>query len=163
MSNDRSSASSRDIEQARVAFRSQPRPIPADARVVYKLAQVVLVLSSFHKNTASIENLNLFTWSLQSRRRGQLLLSWWDGNRRADTVTKRSDPHLPIALNVGVVKGMLKISGANGSRVTLEPPGILFLQQIESVDEVMAAEKNLLRQFQRLSDASVARNLTRVA
>lgn len=151
------------IEEARVAFRSQPHPIPADARVVYKLAQIALVLNLFNRRSASIENLHLFTWSLQSRRRGQMLLSWWAGNRHASTITKRSDPHLQVALNVGLIRGMLKISGPNNNRVTLEPPGILFAQQIESNDELMTAEKHLLRQFGKLSDASVSRYLTRIA
>lgn len=151
------------IEEARVGFRSQPRAIPADARVVYKLAQVSLILNAFNRQSASIENLHLFAWALQNRRRGQMLLSWWAGHRHANTVTKRSDPHLQVALNVGLVRGMLKISGVNSHRVTLEPPGMLFAQQINSNDDVMAAEKNFLRQFRRLSDASVARHLARNA
>jgi hypothetical protein len=92
-----------------------------------------------------------------------MLLSWWAGSRHANTVTKRSDPHLQLALNVGLVRGMLKISGANKHRITLEPPGILFAQQIDSDDDLMAAEKNFLRQFRKLSDASVARHLVRSA
>ncbi|WP_326650478.1 hypothetical protein [Streptomyces sp. NBC_01750] len=150
-----------EVEEARVAFRSQPHPIPADARVTYKLAQIALVLNVFNKQSASIENLHLFTWSLQNRRRGQMLLSWWAGNRLANTITKRSDPHLQVALNVGLIRGMVKISGPNNHRVTLAPQGILFARQIESDDELMAAEKTFLRQFRRLSDASVARHLTR--
>ncbi|WP_143110736.1 hypothetical protein [Streptomyces sp. cf124] len=151
------------VEEARVAFHSQPRPIPADARVIYKLAQIAIILDAFNKRSASIENLHLFAWALQSRRRGQMLLSWWAGSRYANTITKRSDPHLSVALNVGLIRGMLSISGSNNSRVTLEPLGVLFAQQIESSDELMAAEKLFLRQFHKLSDASVARRLARSA
>ncbi|GGQ26070.1 hypothetical protein GCM10010233_49060 [Streptomyces pseudogriseolus] len=152
-----------ELTHARVKFRSQPHPIPADARVAYKLAQVALVLSSFNRNSASIENLHLFTWALQSRRSGQMLLSWWLGSRYADTVTQRSDPHLPVALNVALIRGMVNITGANHNRVSLLPPGILFAQQISSDEDLMSAEKTYLRQFKKLSDAAISRRLTRVS
>ncbi|MEV8045724.1 hypothetical protein AB0P02_18050 [Streptomyces griseoluteus] len=150
-----------ELAHARVQFRSQPHPIPADARVAYKLAQIALVLSSFNRNSATIENLHLFTWSLQSRRSGQMLASWWFGNRQASTVTQRSDPHLPVALNVGLLRGMVEITGTNQNRVSLQPPGVLFAQQINSDDDLMSAEKVYLRQFKKLSDAAVSRRLAR--
>nr|WSX77814.1 hypothetical protein OH826_30630 [Streptomyces sp. NBC_00899] len=152
-----------ELTRARVEFRSQPRPIPADARVAYKLAQVALVLNSFNQNSASIENLQLFTWSLQSRRSGQMLLSWWSGTRHADTITQRSDPHLPVALNVGLIQGMVTIVGTNHNRVSLQPPGVLFAQRIALDDDLMSAEKTYLRQFHRLSDAAVSRRLARIS
>lgn len=150
-----------ELAHARVQFRSQPHPIPADARVAYKLAQVSLVLSSFNQNSASIENLHLFSWSLQSRRRGQMLLSWWLGNRHASTVTQRADPHLPVALNVGLLRGMVGIIGTNQNRVSLQPRGVLFAQQIDADDDLMSTEKAYLRQFKKLSDAAVSRRLAR--
>ncbi|MEV5520233.1 hypothetical protein AB0N43_07130 [Streptomyces pseudogriseolus] len=150
-----------ELTHARVEFRSQPHPIPADARVAYKLAQVALVLYSFNRNSASIENLHLFTWSLQSRRSGQMLLSWWSGSRYASTVTQRSDPHLPVALNVGLLRGMVGITGANHNRVTLQPSGVLLAQRIISDDDLMTTEKTYLRQFNKLSDAAVSRRLAR--
>ncbi|MFE1689853.1 hypothetical protein ACFW64_19170 [Streptomyces albidoflavus] len=152
-----------ELTQARIEFRSQPHPIPADARVAYKLAQVALVLNHFNRNSASIENLHLFTWSLQSRRSGQMLLSWWSGSRYASTVTQRSDPHLPVALNVGLIRGMVSISGTNHNRVTLQPPGVLLAQHIMSRDDLMSAEKAYLHQFHKLSDAAVSRRLARAS
>ncbi|MEW2262506.1 hypothetical protein ACGF5T_08260 [Streptomyces sp. NPDC047853] len=152
-----------ELANARIEFRSQPHPIPADARVAYKLAQVALVLSAFNNNSATIENLHLFTWSLQSKRAGQMLLSWWSGSRYANTVTQRSDPHLPVALNVGLIRGIVSITGASHNRVTLQPPGVLFAQQIELDEELMSAEKAYIRQFSKLSDAAVARRLTRAS
>ncbi|MER7826882.1 hypothetical protein ABTX85_30480 [Streptomyces sp. NPDC096097] len=129
--------------------------------MAYKLAQVALVLSAFNRNSANIENLHLFTWSLQSRRTGQMVLSWWSGDRFASTVTQRSDPHLPVALNVGLIRGMVSISGANHNRVSLQPSGVLFAQNIAANEELMSAEKAYLGQFKKLSDAAVARRLAR--
>ncbi|MFF1562027.1 hypothetical protein ACFVY1_00605 [Streptomyces sp. NPDC058293] len=149
------------LTHARVEFRSQPHPIPADARIVYKLAQIALVLNSFNRKSASIENLHLFTWSLQSRRRGQMLLSWWAGSRYSNTVTRRSDPHLAVALNVGLIRGLVSLSGANKNRVTLQPLGALLVQQIDSDSDLMSAEKTYLQQFNRLSDAAISRRLVR--
>jgi hypothetical protein len=150
-----------ELANARIHFRSQPHPIPADARVAYKLAQVAIVLHSFNRNSASIENLHLFTWALQSKRARQMLLSWWSGSRFASTITQRSDPHLPVALNVGLIRGMVRISGASHNRVSLQPPGIQFAQQIELDGDLMSAEKAFIRQFNKLSDAAVARRLAR--
>ncbi|MDN5385384.1 hypothetical protein QEP66_25505 [Streptomyces sp. LB8] len=152
-----------ELANARIHFRSQPRPIPADARVAYKLAQVAIVLHSFNRSTASIENLHLFTWALQSRRTRQMLLSWWSGSRFASTITQRSDPHLPVALNVGLIRGMVQISGASHNRVSLQPLGIQFAQDIELNDDLMSTEKAFLRQFNKLSDAAVARRLARIS
>ncbi|WP_329470897.1 hypothetical protein OIE75_12795 [Streptomyces sp. NBC_01723] len=120
-----------------------------------------MVLNSFNRNSASIENLQLFTWSLQSRRSGQMLVSWWLGTRYANTVTQRSDPNLSVALNVGLIRGMIRLTGANNSRVTLQPPGALFAQQIVADDELMRAEKDYLHQFGKLSDAAISRRLAR--
>ncbi|WAE65275.1 hypothetical protein OUQ49_05755 [Streptomyces cavourensis] len=150
-----------ELSNARIEFRSQPRPIPADARVVYKLAQIAVVLNAFNKNSATIENLHLFTWSLQSKRAGQMLMSWWSGNRHASTITQKSDPHLTVALNVGLIRGMVNITGANHNRVTLQPLGVHLAQQIELDEELMGAEKMYMRQFGRLSDAAVLRKLAR--
>ncbi|MEY9841238.1 hypothetical protein [Streptacidiphilus sp. EB103A] len=152
-----------EVANTLVKFRSQPHPIPADARVAYKLAQVALVLNAFNKHSATIENLHLFTWSLQTRRSGEMLAAWWSGHRYASTVTQRSDPHLSIALNVGLIRGMVTVSGANSNRITLEQPGILFAQQITADDGLMVAEKNFLHQFNKLSDAAVSRRLARSA
>lgn len=150
-----------ELANARIEFRSQPHPIPADSRVAYKLAQVAIVLCAFNKNSAAIENLHLFTWSLQSKRAGQMLWSWWSGNRYASTITQRSDPHLSVALNVGLIRGMVNITGASGNRVTLQPSGVQFAQEIELDEELMSAEKAHIRQFGKLSDAAVSRRLAR--
>ncbi|MDX5574348.1 hypothetical protein [Streptomyces sp. ID01-9D] len=149
------------FEEARVTFRRQPRPIPADARVGYKIAQTALVLHTFNKNAAALENLHLFSWALGTPRRRQMLLSWWSGNRYANTVTQRLDPYLPVALNIGVMRGVMRITTGTKSRIHLASTGVLLAQEIEQDHNLFAAEKNFLRQFGRLSDASVSRQLAR--
>lgn len=90
-----------------------------------------------------------------------MLLSWWSGSRHASTVTQRSDPNLPVALNVGLIRGMVKITGASHNRVSLQPLGVLFVQNIELDEDLMSAEKAYLSQFNKLSDAAVSRRLAR--
>ncbi|MET9050349.1 hypothetical protein ABZW50_04245 [Streptomyces bacillaris] len=150
-----------EVGEALVKFRRQPRPIPADARVGYKIAQSALVLNAFNKNAAALENLHLFSWALATPRRRQMLLAWWDGHRYANTITQRLDPNLPVALNIGVMRGVMRITVAAKSRVHLEPSGVLLAQEIEQTPNLFAAEKNFLRQFGRLSDAAVSRHLAR--
>ncbi|MET9808149.1 hypothetical protein [Streptomyces halstedii] len=149
------------VEEARVKFRRQPRPIPADARVGYKVAQATLVLHTFNRNAATLENLHLFSWALGTPKRRQMLLSWWSGNRYANTVTQKLDPYLPVALNIGVMRGVMRITTGAKNRIHLEPSGVLMAQEIEHDHDLFAAEKNFLRQFGRLSDASVSRQLAR--
>lgn len=146
------------IEDTRVSFVRQPKALPATRRMSFRLAVLVLVLSRFRNNSASLSSAHLFLWSLRSTRTRQMLLSWWSGARSAGSATSRLDSQLPITLNVAVANGLVAVKSSTG-RISLTNAGLELASAINEQPELMLAEKQYLSRFLRLSDAEITRRL----
>jgi hypothetical protein len=140
-----------------VRFHRQPRSLPAEQRVAYRLATLVLTLSRFNHTTASVESLNLISWATRTRRSRATLLSWWDGRRFADTVTERLDPNLPVTLNLAVAHGLAGIVNVARRRVALTEHGGALAARLDAADGLLRIEKRFLASLGTLSDGRIGR------
>jgi hypothetical protein len=152
-----------DEVDAPVRFQRQPRPLPAEQRVAYRLAVLTLTLSRFRQSTASIQHLHLLGWATRTRRSRAMLLGWWDGRRFADTVTERLDPNLNVTLNLALVHGLVRVHGAQGKRVALTEQGAGLVNRVDADEKLLRTEKSFLEGLGQLSDARIASVLGRVA
>jgi hypothetical protein len=151
-----------DDLDARVRFHRLPRPLPAEQRVAYRLATLVLILSRFKRATASVESLHLISWATRSRRSRAILLSWWDGRRFADTVTERLDPNLQVTLNLAVVHGLARVANAARRRIGLTEQGGALAARLYADDGLLRIEKRFLASLGALSDGRISRVLGEV-
>jgi hypothetical protein len=151
-----------DID-APVQFRRQPRLLPAEQRVAYRLAVLALTLSRVRGAVGSVEHLHLIGWAIRSRRSRSMLLAWWNGRRLADTVTERLDPNLAITLNLALAHGLIRIHGGQSRRVGLTEQGADLAARVDEDEDLLRSEKSFLEILKPLSDARITRVLGKVA
>lgn len=141
-----------------VAFRKQPRAVPAADRVPYRLGTLLLLLSLCHGEALSLGHLHLFLWSLRSPRTRALLRSWWEGRRPMDTVRERLAPGLDVTVHLALQAGLVTLNPAS-RRLRLSEAGSRVAAEIAADAELLVIEKEYLSGFGRISDAETGRRL----
>lgn len=141
-----------------VAFRVQPKAVPAADRVPYRLGTLLLVLSLSHGKALSLSHIHLFIWSLRSPRTRALLQSWWDGRRPMDTVRARLAPGLDVTVHLALQAGLVTLN-AGSRRLRLSEAGSKVATEIAADADLLVIEKNHLSGFGRISDAEAGRRL----
>lgn len=144
-----------------VVFRSQPHPLEARHRVVFRTALLVLVLGFFNQGAARLENVHLMMWAMRSARTRRLLMAWWHGRRFVGTVTVRTDPGLDITINLARVDGLIEAAGSNLQRLRLTTKGRALFDLIGTDGRLLEEEKRFLASLGSLSDAAVDRHVGR--
>lgn len=144
-----------------VVFRSQPRPVAARHRMVYRTALLVLVLSRFHAGAAKSVNLHTIMWAMRSAQTRQMLSSWWQGRRPYFSSANRIDPDLDVTLNLALIDELIA-PRANRTRVQLTEHGWELVERIDQVDDLLVVEKTFLDGLNRLSDTALERRLSQV-
>ncbi len=133
----------------------QPRPVllAAADRVVWRLSLLVLILSKFRSQRARVEHLHLMFWALGTSTTRALMASWWKGLRQPDLATVKSEPRLEVTLSLAVAEALVRIL-ANG-KAELTPRGKKFAQTLDSSEDVLVQEKELLASLQPLTETAV--------
>lgn len=141
-----------------VVFRRQPKPVEARHRVAYRTALLAMTLSRFNQGAIKLGNLHTIMWATRSARTRQMFVAWWNGRRSYDTITSRLDPDLQVTLNLALADSLVELV-SNRTRVRLTEAGRRLAQLIDEEDGLLMPEKLFFRNFQRLSDSSMERNL----
>ncbi|MGZ6798808.1 MAG: hypothetical protein ACXVGR_03120 [Mycobacteriaceae bacterium] len=122
---------------------------------------MVLVLSNFNRNTASLINLHTLMWATRTRRTRQMFLAWWSGRRLANAVTARIDPDLQITLNLAMVHGLVEPT-PDRRRMRLTGKGLELATLVSGELDLLRVEKDFLELLGPLSDSKVDRQLGEV-
>jgi hypothetical protein len=141
-----------------VAFREQPKAVPAADRVPYRLGTLLLLLSACRGKSLSLGHIHLFIWSLRSPRTRALLRSWWENRRPMDTVRDRLAPGLDVTVHLAIQAGLVTLS-AETRRLRLSEVGSKVAAEITADADLLVIEKEYLSGFGRISDAEVGRRL----
>lgn len=128
-------------EAQHLKFQRRPSPVLPEHRPLYKIAQLVLILSLASRGgKSSLARLHLFNWAFKSGDRGERL-SHAVRAKSLNVTAWGFDPALAIALRYAVAEGLVSV---NGSGYQLTDVGKIFAKSIGDDPEVLWAEKTLL-------------------
>lgn len=145
-----------------VTFTQRPKQLEARQRLPYRTALLVLTLSRFNRNSASLVHIHTLMWATRTRRTREMFVAWWAGRRLANASTSRIDPDLQITLNLAIIHGLVE-PVADRKRIRLTEKGIQLAQVVESADGLLSPEKSFLDSLGALNDARMNRQLGEVA
>lgn len=121
-------------------FRRRPVPVPANRRLAYRLAVVLLLLRNCcRKNKSSLKRLHFLDWAIRSVRRAESVRNM----RRIDLgpTIIRYDPAVDGALRFAAAEKLVVI--ADG-RITLSERGHLFLSALDA-ENLLQDEKKAMQ------------------
>lgn len=128
-------------EPQRLKFQRRPSPVLPEHRPLYKIAQLVLILSLASRGgRSSLARLHLFNWAFKSKDRGARL-SQAVRTKSLNVAAWGFDPALAIALRYAAAEGLVS---AGGSGYQLTDTGQIFARSIEEAPEVLVTEKAML-------------------
>lgn len=128
-------------EPQHLKFQRRPSPVLPEHRPLYKIAQLVLILSLASRGgKSSLARLHLFNWAFKSADRGERL-SQAVRTKSLNVTAWGFDPALAIALRYAAAEGLVSVGG---SGYQLTDVGQIFAKSIVEAPEVLAAEKALL-------------------
>jgi len=142
-----------NAEELRVVFREQPRPLQARQRIAYRTAVLLVTLDSFRNKSSAVANLHIVLWALRSPKTRTLFKNWWAGTRLLDFVSQRIEPTLDISVRLALADGLIELTGAQKHRLKLTTKGQAMADAVNATDNLLVAEKQLLKLVAPLSDA----------
>jgi hypothetical protein len=137
-----------------VKFQQHRSVLRVNERVAWRIPLLVLVVSKFRGQRASVADLHLMIWAMKSAVTRALIFAWWEARQPADLATIRTDPHLEVTLKLAAAEDLIAIGRRNG-KVELTERGKEFAALIDSDQELMSLEKDLLRKLTPLNESSI--------
>jgi hypothetical protein len=128
-------------ELQHLKFERRPSPVLPEHRPLYKIAQLVLVLSlASRAGKSSLARLHLFNWAFKSADRGKRL-SQAVRTKSLSVTAWGFDPALAIALRYAAAERLVTVSGSGYQLTDL---GQIFAKSIVETRQVLEPEKALL-------------------
>lgn len=125
---------------AKLTFNRKPMPIFAEYRPLYKVVQLLMILSlSSRGGRSSIIRLQLFNWTLKSEQRRQRLLEV-SKTGTLEIEVWGLDPALNAAIQFAIGEGLVK---QNGAVISIENKGKEFLNGVLD-DDLIIGDKEFL-------------------
>jgi len=122
-------------------FERKPSPVLAEYRPLYKIGQVLLVLSMASRSgRSSLPRLHLFNWALKSLERKTILIKA-ASEKRLYAPAWGFDPMLAIAVRIAIAEGLL---GETSTGYELIESGELFVREIIKDIDIFGPEKTFL-------------------
>lgn len=137
-----------------------PLPLAARSRIAWRLGSLVLCLFQCRANSATVEQLHILTWSLQSKGNYDELMRYWIGS-----VVGRKlrvwNADLEDTLKLALAGGVIDLSGSG--RQTLTAVGVRLAEELSMPNsEAFELERRQLRELGRISTAGMMRRLSDV-
>lgn len=125
----------------RLRFERRPSPILAEHRPMYKIGQVLLILSLASRGgKSSLPRLQLFNWAMKSaKRQQQLILAV--GEKVLQVQAWGFDPALAIAVRLAIAEGLVD---ENSTGYEISAPGEFFVNEILKDNDLFGRERSFL-------------------
>lgn len=149
--------------EAPARFDARPYPVRPPHRPLWRIGTIVLILGKCRARKASLKQLHVLSWAMRSPPTATFLVSALNDHQDAlpGIPSVRFEPSLNRALDFAVAEGLVTI--ANGMFV-LTAIGEHFLNEIDQNDDILAAEKGMLKRLRgTVSQAAVNRLLKSAA
>jgi hypothetical protein len=122
-------------------FSARPSRVPADRRVVWRLATLLLLIDKMRGGQATLKQLHAMSWALRTAEAQGLLLKALSGVRQPDLPIGRFDPAVNLALDVATGE---RLVSRDGNKFLMTDRGKQLLAQIKADDSVLQTEKRFL-------------------
>lgn len=127
---------------SRISFVKRPISLPPDYRPMFKVAQIVLILSyCCRSNRSSLLKLHLFSWALKSDLNGQKVTHWVQNNFQTDFSVWGIEPTLNRGIQYAIAE---KIIRRVSNKYELTDKGVLLLNSIKRDNDLLKTEKDFL-------------------
>lgn len=122
-------------------FERRPSPVLAEHRPMYKIGQVLLILSLASRGgRSSLPRLQLFNWAMKSaKRQEQLVLAV--GEKVLQVPAWGFDPALAIAVRLAIAEGVVV---ENSSGYEISEAGELFVKEVLKDADLFRRERSFL-------------------
>lgn len=125
----------------RLRFERRPSPVLAEHRPMYKIGQVLLILSLASRGgKSSLPRLQLFNWAMKSGKRQQKLILAV-GEKVLQVPAWGFDPALAIAVRLAIAEGLV---AENSTGYEISAAGGLFVKEILKDTDLFARERLFL-------------------
>ena len=128
-------------ERNRLRFERRPSPVLAEHRPMYKIGQVLLILSLASRGgKSSLPRLQLFNWAMKSvKRQQQLVLAI--GEKVLQVPAWGFDPALAIAVRLAIAEGLVN-ENSTGYEISVD--GEFFVKEILKNTDLFGRERSFL-------------------
>ena len=141
---------------ARVRLTSRPVAVPYNYRLMYKLAQLVLIMGLCCGNKGcSMQKLQMISMSLESQHDFGRLLAFIKGSLQYPVI--RFDPSVNRAVLFALSEKVI-FQQANGL-FRLTPKGRGFLNELSEDHHILVVEKNYVKEVSTLLTESMIKNI----
>lgn len=125
----------------RLRFERRPSPVLAEHRPMYKIGQVLLILSLASRGgRSSLPRLQLFNWAMKSaKRQQQLILAV--GEKVLQVPAWGFDPALAIAVRLAIAEDLV---AENSTGYVISTAGELFVKEILKDTDLFGRERSFL-------------------
>lgn len=125
----------------RLRFERRPSPVLAEHRPMYKIGQVLLILSLASRGgKSSLPRLQLFNWAMKSaKRQQQLILAV--GEKVLQVPAWGFDPALAIAVRLAIAENLV---AENSTGYEISAAGELFVKEILKDTDLFGRERSFL-------------------
>lgn len=128
----------------KLSFKSQPIPIPADYRPLYKIGIIVLILRlCCRSETANLLKLHLFSWALATEENLLKLQKYIYSDFQAELSVWGIEPALNRALIFAVAENICEV--IDGKKYKLTEKGVKFFKMINKESDLFEKEKEFLQ------------------
>lgn len=125
----------------RLRFERRPSPVLAEHRPMYKIGQVLLILSLASRGgKSSLPRLQLFNWAMKSAK-GQQQLILAVGEKVLQVPAWGFDPALAIAVRLAIAENLVA-ENSTGYEITLA--GEFFIKEILKDADLFERERSFL-------------------
>lgn len=113
--------------------------LPPELRPLWRIATLLLVLSSSRGKRASLKKLHVINWAIRDALAQNQLLDYLSNSTHPSTVVARFEPALAQALAYGQAEGLWQLVG--GKQLQLTDNGKKCADLIEKDSETLIEEK----------------------
>jgi len=128
-------------ERKRLRFERRPSPVLAEHRPMYKIGQVLLILSlACRGGKSSLPRLQLFNWAMKSTKRQQQMVLAVE-EKILKVPAWGFDPALAIAVRLAIAEGLI-IENSTGYEISTA--GEVFTKEILKDSNLFGRERSFL-------------------
>lgn len=127
----------------KIHFTKRPIPVPYNYRIMYKIAQIVLIMGTCcGKKGCSLEKLHMISMGLSSKEQMDKLINFVNGKAENYTLI-RFEPALNRAVSFAIAEKII-FRQKNGL-LKLTTNGKMFINELKQDNELLILEKEYLK------------------
>ena len=147
-------------DDPKLVFRSRPKPVPGDLRIIWRLSLTLLALSYCRGRRASFAKMHVLNSALTSEATRKGLTAWLEGSRMSSVWEMRVEPAFSRNLDFLVGAGLARWRVLSGRlSIELTKRGQDAASIVAKNEEVFSTERGFLETAGKAVTEARARDL----